>query len=192
MRPEHSLRAQLALLGLEPSDIAVVVNTHFHYDHCGENRLFPGNRIVVQRSHYQAALNDPGYPSQYFDRPELSYDLIDGEHELIDGVECLLAPGHAPGLIALLVRLPSGPVLLSGDAIPVAEVIEHGIWAGFPAPTDARVSAARLIERAAYERAPIVYGHDPGQWQQLAKAPTALDARHPGVVGRVAAKAVTN
>src|SRR5512132_270695 len=31
------------------SRVAVVVNTHLHFDHCGGNRLFPGIPIHVQR-----------------------------------------------------------------------------------------------------------------------------------------------
>src|SRR5206468_2305953 len=31
-----------------PRDVACVVNTHLHYDHCGGNRLFPGVPIHVQ------------------------------------------------------------------------------------------------------------------------------------------------
>jgi N-acyl homoserine lactone hydrolase len=31
-----------------PRDIACVINTHLHFDHCGGNRLFPGVPIHVQ------------------------------------------------------------------------------------------------------------------------------------------------
>jgi len=31
-----------------PRDVACVINTHLHYDHCGGNRLFPGVPIHVQ------------------------------------------------------------------------------------------------------------------------------------------------
>jgi N-acyl homoserine lactone hydrolase len=31
-----------------PRDVACVINTHLHFDHCGGNRLFPGAPIHVQ------------------------------------------------------------------------------------------------------------------------------------------------
>ncbi len=31
-----------------PRDIARVINTHLHFDHCGGNRLFPGVPTHVQ------------------------------------------------------------------------------------------------------------------------------------------------
>jgi len=31
-----------------PCDVACVINTHLHFDHCGGNRLFPGVPIHVQ------------------------------------------------------------------------------------------------------------------------------------------------
>ena len=40
--------AQLQLLGLKPTDLDLVVNTHFHFDHAGGNELFPGIPIAVQ------------------------------------------------------------------------------------------------------------------------------------------------
>ena len=39
----HPLPAELV------SRVAVVVNTHLHFDHCGGNRLFPAISIHVQR-----------------------------------------------------------------------------------------------------------------------------------------------
>src|SRR5256885_8183039 len=31
-----------------PRDVALVINTHLHFDHCGGNRLFPGVPIHAQ------------------------------------------------------------------------------------------------------------------------------------------------
>ena len=45
---EQTLQAQLKKFGLKPMDITVVVNTHLHFDHCGNNRLFRNARFYVQ------------------------------------------------------------------------------------------------------------------------------------------------
>src|SRR5215510_7145004 len=43
-----------------PRDVAFVINTHLHYDHCGGNRLFPGVPIHVQARAFARRLHDPG------------------------------------------------------------------------------------------------------------------------------------
>src|SRR5580765_2387966 len=43
-----------------PRDVALVINTHLHFDHCGGNRLFAGVPIHVQRAEREAARGD-GY-----------------------------------------------------------------------------------------------------------------------------------
>ena len=45
----------LALLGLAPADIRYVVNSHFHFDHCGGNEFFPHSTFLVQRPEMEAA-----------------------------------------------------------------------------------------------------------------------------------------
>ena len=46
-----------------PRDVACVINTHLHFDHCGGNRLFPGVPIHVQARELAEArsrrLHDP-------------------------------------------------------------------------------------------------------------------------------------
>src|ERR687896_726683 len=48
-----------------PREVACVINTHLHFDHCGGNRLFPGVAIHVQR----LALEGPYDPPEWVDFP---------------------------------------------------------------------------------------------------------------------------
>lgn len=41
--------------------IAIVVNTHLHFDHCGGNHLFAGKPIYVQRRELDDARNEDDY-----------------------------------------------------------------------------------------------------------------------------------
>ncbi|HEX4921812.1 MAG TPA: MBL fold metallo-hydrolase, partial [Candidatus Bathyarchaeia archaeon] len=45
---EEELTHSLRTIGLKPSDITMVVNTHLHFDHCGNNRLFENSKFLVQ------------------------------------------------------------------------------------------------------------------------------------------------
>jgi N-acyl homoserine lactone hydrolase len=176
MRPEDYLSERLAQIGFAPSSVTHVINTHLHWDHTGGNELFPGVPIIVQRGHYESARNNPLFPSENWDRPELIYQLIDGEMELFPGVEIILTPGHVPFHQSILVRLPKcGPILICADAIPLQVNIDQGAWKSQMDPEAARTSAIKLLERAERENATLIFGHDPDQWRTLRHSPEFYD-----------------
>src|SRR5438132_10763829 len=91
---------QLARLGLKPDDIAYVVNSHLHFDHCGGNEFFPHATFLVQKPEMEAARHPGGVVSYSpsaidFDHP-LNYQLVDGEHDVFGDGKVLLIPtyGH--------------------------------------------------------------------------------------------------
>jgi N-acyl homoserine lactone hydrolase len=119
MTPEDDIRHQLSLIGVEPGDVDIVVITHFDFDHAGGNRFFPGAQFVVQREQYAYAKATPERCfAQDWDLPDLEYRLIDGDQELLPGIDLVTTPGHAPGHQSLVVRgLPNtGTVILASDA----------------------------------------------------------------------------
>jgi len=172
MRREDSLIRRLAELDLSPQDVEYVINTHLHFDHCGNNELFKDATIFVQRQHYNAAKEHPNFPNEYFDIPGLKYELIDGEPEIFPGVQTILTPGHAPWHQSLLVSLKTdGYVLLCSDAIYCQDNIDHDTWGGQMEPEAAKASATRLLQIADEKDAFMVFGHDPDQWRTLRHAP---------------------
>jgi N-acyl homoserine lactone hydrolase len=171
---------QLAHLGIRPENIHYLIATHFDGDHAGALATFTGAEIVVQRRHYEAA--KAGHPrfngtrDQWGD-PRLRYRFVDGDTELVRGVELIETSGHVPGHQSVLVRLPkTGPVLLAIDAMARA-LGEHTPENRPIAPYDldesgTRASTRKLVDLAAREEvALIVYGHDPDEWKTLKKAP---------------------
>jgi N-acyl homoserine lactone hydrolase len=172
MRHEDRLEHRLGELGVGVGDITRVVNTHLHFDHCGQNGLFEGAPILVQRAAYEAATAEEGYASAYFDRPGLRDELVEGDAEPAPELCLVAAPGHAAGFQAVLVRLPStGDVLLCGDAIAVPEQLDTGNWQACADPVFGEASAARLRGIADDTGALMVFGHDPEQWRGLRHAP---------------------
>jgi N-acyl homoserine lactone hydrolase len=172
MRPEDYLVRRLADLNLAVEDVSHVISTHLHFDHAGNNGLFKHAPIYVQRGHYQAALNNPVFPNEYWNLPELHYELLDGEQELFPGIELILTPGHAPFHQSILLSLPdTGPILLCSDAIYCQDNLDHDAWGGQADPETAKVSAAKLVKIAKERQAMMIYGHDPAQWKQLRHAP---------------------
>jgi N-acyl homoserine lactone hydrolase len=98
------------------SRVAMVVNTHLHFDHCGGNRLFPGVPIHVQRRELADARSEEDYTvPEWVDFPGATYVEHDGEAEILPGVRLLPAPGHTAGHQIVLVETGEGPVVLGGD-----------------------------------------------------------------------------
>jgi N-acyl homoserine lactone hydrolase len=162
---------QLARIRIAPADIRTLVLTHGDIDHIGGIADFPNATIVAGRA--ERALERPRYfgdrrPIAWPDRP---YRLVDGDEEIAPGMTLLATPGHSPGHLSVLLRLPeTGAVLLTGDAICRASEPDEG-YAGAWDEAQAVASAARLLAIADRERATIIYGHDPAQWPTLRKAP---------------------
>jgi N-acyl homoserine lactone hydrolase len=98
----------------ELGEIAAVVNTHLHFDHCGGNRRFAGTPTYVQRVELAAA-RAPDYVEEWVHFDGSSYVALDGDAELWDGVSVLFTPGHSAGHQAVVVETGSGLVVLGGD-----------------------------------------------------------------------------
>jgi N-acyl homoserine lactone hydrolase len=96
--------------------VAVVVNTHLHFDHCGGNRLFPGTPIHVQRRELADARALDDYTiREWVEFPDAVYAEHDGEAEILPGVRLVPAPGHTEGHQIVVVETDEGLVVLGGD-----------------------------------------------------------------------------
>jgi len=62
MEKEDAIVARLAALGVKPDDVAIVVNSHLHFDHAGNNGAFPHSTFVVQAEHLAFAKGKPNFP----------------------------------------------------------------------------------------------------------------------------------
>jgi N-acyl homoserine lactone hydrolase len=97
--------------------VAVAVNTHLHFDHCGGNRLFASRLpIHVQRVELEDARTEKDYTiREWVDFDGAEYIEHDGEAEILPGVRLVPAPGHTRGHQIVVVETDEGPVVLGGD-----------------------------------------------------------------------------
>lgn len=165
---------QLALCGLTPADIDLLILTHSHIDHVGGIAGFPG--VPILRSAPEAALAKPLYfgGKHPMDWPDAAFVTVDTDTQICPGLRVLLTPGHVAGQLALWVELPdSGSVLLTSDAISRPAEIEEGFSTAAD-PEAAISSALRILKLADRAEALVIYGHCPDQWPLLPKAPNSL------------------
>ncbi|MBA2737161.1 MAG: N-acyl homoserine lactonase family protein [Pyrinomonadaceae bacterium] len=180
MSEDNFIVNRLSSIGLQPSDIHFLVCTHLDADHAGGHRAFTDAELIVQRSHYEVARQSdlPRFAAlrEHWNYDALRYRLVEGDLELVRGVELIETSGHVPGHQAVLVRLPeTGAVLLTIDAIPHSSMIDSETRPIHPMDMDeigTRASTRKLMELAHRENAAlIIYGHDSEQWANLKHAP---------------------
>lgn len=156
----RDVRSALREAHVEPTTVERIVHSHLHFDHCGQDRSFPGVPIVVQRVELEAARR-PGYTvPEWVDFPGARYEQVVSDHELEPGVRILATPGHTAGHQSLAVETADGLVVLAGHAIFSAAEY-RGEAAPAETSADGRASAERL---RALRPAKVYFSHDDAVW----------------------------
>ncbi len=116
----------LATHGLSPVDITMVVNTHLHFDHCGQNAAFPHAPILVQRKEHERVFRDRDEMAGWLEAAGARFELIDGDHALADDLHIVATPGHTAGHQSVIATTASGADLFIGDAAYTRAVWDRG------------------------------------------------------------------
>jgi len=122
LEPEHTVPGCLARVGLEPSDIDVVVQSHLHFDHAGGLEHLGHAPVYVQEAELDFAFDRTHEQAEIYLVDDFA-DGVDwrpvaGEHDLFgDGALVLHpTPGHTAGHQSVWVATPSRPTFLLCDA----------------------------------------------------------------------------
>jgi N-acyl homoserine lactone hydrolase len=116
----------LAEHDLSPSDVRVVINSHLHFDHCGQNAVFKHAPFYVQRSELERARNEKSDVSEWFDFAGARFELIDGDSQIAEGLRVVATPGHTVGHQSVIVDTPDGGAVMIGDAAFTADIYREG------------------------------------------------------------------
>src|SRR6476646_9473199 len=168
---------QLADLGLKPDDIDTVISTHYDGDHAGRHASFKKAQYVVQRVHHLDAASNPRFAAirPQWDQPMERIRLVDGDTQLLPGLDLIDTSGHVPGHQSVLVRLPkTGAVLLAIDAVPFGEGFTRDEQddGSNPDAEAIRASTIKLLDLVDREKVGLViFGHEREQWEGLKKLP---------------------
>lgn len=174
--PDETMVHQLALAGIRPEDVDLVVVSHLHGDHIGNIDLFPQARVYLTREEWAGAEKWLG--NSFQPRERLRFLGVGEEVDLLEGVRVLTLPGHTANLLGLQVTLPEGTLLFPSDCMygPYNMMPEHQPKHVYHAG-NYRDSIEKVTRIARETGGKIIYAHWTEQYEALPKAPSTLEAR---------------
>lgn len=174
----QTLLSSLAELGLRPEDIDIVVNTHLHFDHCGGNTRFDGDKVVptFPKARYVVQMGEWEDATHPHERNRASYvesnflpiaeaqqlRPVQGTVEIAPGVKVVPVGGHTPFHQMIVVEGGGTTVVVPSDVLPTASHIPLAYVTGFDLfPLGSLAAKKKLLAEAVAGGHWIVFYHDP-------------------------------
>ena len=119
--PERAVLAELLdRVGIQVGQVAAVVNSHLHFDHCGQNPAFHGRTTPfwVQAAEYETLRQDPHYTdANWALAPEPQRRTVRGDERIAEGVSLIATPGHTAGHQSVLVEAANRRVVIGAQIV---------------------------------------------------------------------------
>ncbi|MGO4567045.1 N-acyl homoserine lactonase family protein [Rhizobium sp. 2YAF20] len=184
---ENRLDQAIALTGHDIKDVKAIVLSHLHLDHGGGLHYFTGTNVPIyvheielKQAFYAVATKEdygnylPDYLSFDHNWQPLAGEVI----EIFQGMILHLWPGHANGLMGLVLNLPnSGPILFTNDQCALKENLQSFEPAGWGMRNqDVWYASTRKIKRLLeLTGARVFFGHDEINFKNFEMAPHSYD-----------------
>ena len=174
-----SLYESLSRLGLTPEDIAIVINTHLHFDHAGGNTVKDRDGSVVcafPRATYYVQRGEHDDATQTNERTRASYrqqnfvpvthmnqwEFLDGNTELLPGISVVVTPGHTTHHQSVKIESEGQVAFYLGDLIPTVSHLPLPYIMGYDLfPLQTLETKRWVLDRAFEETWLMVFDHDP-------------------------------
>jgi N-acyl homoserine lactone hydrolase len=170
----YTFEEGLALYGLTPADIDIVIHTHLHNDHCENDYKCENARFFIHEKEL-ARIHDPHpldyrYLEDYIEEIEENgqIEMVAGDREIVDGVSVMHTPVHTDGGLSVLIETSLGTAVITGFCVimenfyPPKEICAMEMDV-IPPGTHVNVYEAYDIMRRVKETADILIPlHDPG------------------------------
>ena len=173
-----SLEDGLAALGMTPNDVAIVINTHLHFDHAGGNTYrneqgeialsFPKARYVVKRGEYDYAMHPNERTSaSYFERNFMpvvkahKFEFVVREKEIVKGIRVIPTPGHTPFHQSVLIESAGERAFFLADMLPTHAHLPLAWIMGYDVePLVTLETKRRILRQAEDEEWLLIFEHD--------------------------------
>ncbi len=155
------LDIELQKRGIGFDAVAAVINSHLHFDHCGQNPLFYDTKIpvFVQQRELDNVHNDRYYTdSTWALPPDAQQRALDGDSVVAEGVTVLSTPGHTAGHQSVLIEAGDERIVIAGQAVwNSSEYLDEVATPFNIADEDLRSAAVDSIRRIKALRPRTVY-----------------------------------
>ncbi|MEO5590549.1 MAG: MBL fold metallo-hydrolase, partial [Gemmatimonadaceae bacterium] len=173
-----SLEDGLSELGVAPDDIAIVINTHLHFDHAGGNTRhdedgkvqvsFPKARYLVKKGEYEYATHpNERTAASYFDRNYMpvvrahQYEFVVREKEVVPGIRVIPTPGHTPFHQSVLIESGNERAFFLADMCPTSAHVPLAWIMGYDVePLVTLETKRRIFRQAEDEDWLMIFEHD--------------------------------
>jgi glyoxylase-like metal-dependent hydrolase (beta-lactamase superfamily II) len=165
-------------IGARPEDVALVINTHLHFDHAGGNTYrdesgkvkpsFPNARYFVKRGEYDYATHTNERTSaSYFERNFMpvvatgKFEFVSREREIVKGIRVVPTPGHTPFHQSVLLDSGGDRAFFLGDLCPTHAHLPLPWIMGYDVePLVTLETKRRILHQAEDEGWLLVFEHD--------------------------------
>jgi N-acyl homoserine lactone hydrolase len=179
------LDAGLRACDVAPEDVSLVVHTHLHYDHVGNDLRFPSAEIVIQQAEVRWATGPDAGPFYLEVSDQLKalgerVRTVEGEAALLPGLRAIWNGGHTPGHQSVVVTGATGDTCICGDIVPL-RANAHIVGESCPRTEEAEA----FLELARTKGWDMIPSHDPVLRTHAAYVgPGRNGIGHPGATGR--------
>ena len=178
LQRDGGLVENLAALGLPPTEIDVVINTHLHSDHCGGNTLRRGDKIVptfpraeywVQRLEWSEAC----YPNERTRATYLAENfrpleehgqlrLLYGDTRVTSEVRCVVTRGHTRAHQSVIIESGGKTAIYLSDLAPLTINLERLAWipASDVEPLETIETKRSIVHWALEKGVLLIFEHD--------------------------------
>ena len=168
----------LTEVGVEPKDIALVINTHLHFDHAGGNTFiaesgkvqltFPNATYIVRRGEYDYAMHtNERTAASYFERNFMpveaaeKFELVAREKTIVKGIRVIPTPGHTPFHQSVLIESGGERAFYLGDLVPTHAHLPLPWIMGYDVePLTTLETKRRILKQAVEEKWLMIFEHD--------------------------------
>ena len=103
-------------IGWKPEEIDIIIHTHLHNDHCENDVLCTNAEVYVQQAEIDFFNNPHPIDHRYY--PDVlegvNLKIINGDAEIVNGIEVFFTPGHTPGGQSVVVETSKGKAIITG------------------------------------------------------------------------------
>ena len=178
LREPEGMLAALSRIGIRPEEVDVVLSTHLHWDHAGGftrrgpggavQVTFPKARHFIQRKEWEFAIDcDLRSKAAYLTEDFLPVadaglvEFVDGDAEILPGVELRFTGGHTPGNQVIVFRNGDVACAMTGDLIGCKPHLRRSWNSGGDLDVVTALKAkGRLLDDAARHRWLLLLGHE--------------------------------